>query len=371
MRVLVQALVAAPGGSVTVLRDLVAAWPAEDDLLVVCWRPEAAALLHDTGHDVITVPARSTVGALARLQVARPAAVRRFDADVVWSQAILVAALGRPQAVHYRDIGSFLAIHPDTLRQRLKERRERHDLHRADLRLYNSASLRDAAHTRHPGIAALPHAVVANGLDLEPVLAAAEPARRHRTTDGGDGILRILLPQGDAPHKRNPVAAAVLAELLADRLDGMVDVRLTVAGAGDYADLRQALDTADLTDRVSFAGYVPRPAMGRLYATHDLVLLTGAAESFGNPIIEAHAAGRPVVMPPFAVARELAGPFSTIADDDGGAALARAVRAALAAPADAEMDARARTFAEGFSATVRARELRELLAELTLSRVGR
>jgi glycosyltransferase involved in cell wall biosynthesis len=370
MRVLVQALVAAPGGSVTVLQDLVAAWPAEDDLLVVCWRPEAAVLLRGSGHPVTTVGARSTPDAMLRLRFAPPEVVRHFEADVVWSQAMFVEQLGRPQAVHYRDIGSFLAIHPDTLRQRIKQRRERHDLARADLRIFNSLTMRAAAVARHPRTADLPSVVMHNGLDLEPIVRATRS--RQLIDQRPDGtVLRLLLPQSDAPHKRNQLAVEIVAGLIAEPAAGLSDVHLTVAGHGAYRDLRAALAAHRITERASFTGYVSRDEMGLLYATHDIVLLTGAAESFGNPIVEAHAAGRPVVSPPYPVARELAGPLGVIADRDDVAALIDAVRTAAALPRDAATTSAARRFADGFRAEVRARALRDLLAELVTRRGGR
>jgi hypothetical protein len=66
VRVLVQGLVAAPGGSLTVLHDLVAAWPDEDELLVLCWRPAAAEMLATTGRDVQRLAVRSTGEGLLR-----------------------------------------------------------------------------------------------------------------------------------------------------------------------------------------------------------------------------------------------------------------------------------------------------------------
>jgi glycosyltransferase involved in cell wall biosynthesis len=378
MRVLVQALVAAPGGSVTVLRDLVAAWPAEDDLQLVCWRPEAAALLAEVGHAVTALTAGSTPEALLRLRVAPPEAVRRFDADVVWSQAILVERLGRPQAVHYRDIGSFLAIHPDTPRQRLKQRRERRDLARADLRIFNSATMRAAAAARHPGAADLPSVVVHNGLDLTPIERAARPrsvAGVAGTVSAGNrrggSVLRLLLPQSDAPHKRNARAAEIVAALLAAPPAGIDDVHLTVTGKGEYRELRAALATHGIAERMRFTGYVSRTQMGELYASHDVVLLTGAAESFGNPFVEAHAAGRPIVSPPYPVARELSGPLGVIAARDDVAALVDAVRTAAALPDDAATTAAASRFADMFRAERRALALREELAGLVRGRVGR
>jgi glycosyltransferase involved in cell wall biosynthesis len=358
MRILVQALVAAPGGSLTVLRDLVAAWPEGDDLLIVCWREEAAEVLRATGHPVLRVQARSTEHALLRMRIHRRDDLARFHPDVVWSQAVWVGGYAVPQAVHYRDIGSFVAIHPDSLRQRVKAIRERRDLMRADLRIYNSATMRDAVHGRYPTGARQPHEVIHNGLDLSHFAAIRHP---RKSQSRANDAVRILLPQGDAPHKRNWLAADVLAYLVADDSFSS-DVRLTVAGRGEYADLRAALARHGLERRAEFTGHVSRPEMAALYASHDVVLMTSIAESFGNPIVEAHVAGRPLVTAPFAVAQELAGPLLQIAAGADAASLARGITAAIRE--DGDRDAAVR-WADRFAAGHAADRLRAALSSVS------
>jgi glycosyltransferase involved in cell wall biosynthesis len=368
MRILVQALVAAPGGSLTVLRDLVAAWPAEDELLIVCWRPEAADALGATGHRVVRVEAGSTEGALLRLRRRPPSGLVGFRPDVVWSQAVWSGGYDAPQAVHYRDIGSFVPIHPPTARQRLKSLRERSDVRRADLRIYNSATMRDAAHARYPAAASRPHVVIHNGLDLTPFRTTqmdTSPSRAGRTGRS------ILLPQSDAPHKRNWLAADVLA-LLRDRGPKSASAGLTVAGRGDYRDLRERLEQHGLEDVTTFTGYVTRERMAALYAEHDAVLMTARAESFGNPIVEAHAAARPVVTPPFPVALELGGPLTHVATADDARSLTDALERALETTLDGGTIRAAQRFAQSFTAGAAAQRISAALsAAVEAARAGR
>jgi len=359
MRILVQALVAAPGGSLTVLRDLVAAWPPDDELLILCWRPEAAEALDATGHRVVRVEAGSTEEALLRLRRRPPSGLVGFRPDVVWSQAVWAGGYEAPQAVHYRDIGSFVPIHPPTVRQRLKSLRERRDVRRADLRIYNSATMRDAVHARYPAAAGRPHVVIHNGLDLSVFARQSDP---NRGSSESGGTFRILLPQGDAPHKRNWLGADVLAELRG-RGGRHRDVRLTVVGRGLYADLRAALARHGLEDVVDFTGHVSREVIASLYANHDVVLMTGLAESFGNPIVEAHAAGRPVVSPPFAVASELAGPLLHIATSDEADALAQSIVDALREDTQ-RVHSGAAEWANGFTADRASSTIREALVRM-------
>ncbi len=364
MRILAQGLVAAPGGSLTVLRDLVAAWPEEDELVVVCWRPAAVEALDATGREVVRVPARSTGEALLRLRAGRAALLRRTRPDVVWSQATGVTGRsGPPEAVHYRDVGSFVPIHGASPRRWVKERLEHRDLRRADLRIFNSAVVRDAALTRHPDVAGLPAVVVPNGLDLAPFDGVAAAARRP-------GPPRLLLPQSDLVHKRNARAADVLQAVRAAD-PSLAATTLEVAGAGAYLDLRARAAELGLADAVTLLGHVPRDRMVEAYARADAVLITSSGESFCNPIVEAHATGRPVVLPPLPIAAELGGPLSTVAATDDTAALAAAVVRVLLAPPDAAAAAAAVTFAGRFTATAAVGRLRTHLSSLSTGTDGR
>lgn len=357
MRILVQGLVAAPGGSLTVLRDLVAAWPDADELHVLCWRPAAATALATTGRPVTRIPARSTAEALLRLRADRRRLRTELRPDVVWSQATAVTrGGGPPEAVHYRDVGSFVPIHGRSPRRALKERVERRDLLRADLRIFNSGVVRDAALARHPAIAGLPSAVVHNGLDLTPFAGVADAPRRP-------GPPRLLLPQSDLHHKRNVRAADVLHRVRADDPD-LAGTTLVVAGAGTYRDLRGRLAELGLTDAVTFLGHVSRNRMAQAYADADAVLITSSGESFCNPIVEAHAVLRPIVLPPLPIAAELDGPLSRMAAVDTIDALAAVAAAALRAARDGDLAVAAGAFAAGHTATAAAARLRGLLSSL-------
>ena len=363
MKVLVQGLVAAPGGSLSVLRDLVAAWPQDDELLILAWRAPAVEALRASGHEVIAVRARSTAEALLRSRPRLGAIVRRFRPDVVWSQAVLIGAQrhGLREAIHYQDIGNFIPLHGRSLRRVVKGAVERRDLRRADLRIFNSGAVRAAAEHRFPDAARLPSVVVHNGVDLQPFVAAADAAVKRQP-----GPPRLLLPQSDLPHKRNPLAADVLAAVRAADAR-LADTTLTVAGNGTYDELFARATALGLTSAITFLGHVPRDRMAQAYADADAVLITSSGESFCNPIVEAHAVGRPIVMPPLAVAHELEGPLSRIATGTDAGALSSAVIAALTsvlAGAGSELRTSAAHFADGFSSTSASAAVRAALSSL-------
>jgi glycosyltransferase involved in cell wall biosynthesis len=356
MRVVAQAITAAKGGSVTVLRDLVANWDRHDELVVMCWREDVATTIREAGVEVDLVPARSTAHALIRL-TRDTGLVRRHRPDVVWSQALLVPFDG-PQVLHLRDIGVFDRTHRATPREIARRARIRRDISRADRTVVNSATMADAVRTSSQRLSDLVLEVIPNGLDLTAFLEIPPPdPTEHRD-------LRILLPQSDHPHKRSDLAAEVL-EQVAQRLPPrFTGVRLAIPGGSPHLPLRSALAERGLSGRADFMGHVDRTAMARLYAACDVVLLTSATESFCNPAIEAAAAGRWLVAPPLPVLRETGGPMALIAPSAEPEHLTDGVvRAASLGHAESFRE-RARHHASGFTATQCASALRSIFEHL-------
>jgi glycosyltransferase involved in cell wall biosynthesis len=355
VRIVVQALPTAPGGGLTLMHDFLEAWPTEDELLVLAWRGATVDALRETGHTVVPVKATSTPEAVARLW-RRPALVQRFRPDVVWSQAVRLPWRATPQAVHWRDIGSFAPVHRRSVRRRVRRLRESSDLRRADLRVFNSHAILEAAVASQPEINHLPSVVVPNGLRLEPFSAVADrPAI-------DDGILRIILPQSDSPHKQNGLAADVVARVTEDLPPKFCSVRLLVPGAGVYLDLADRLAQHGLGHTLELRGPLDRRAMADLYAESNVVLITSRGESFCNPAIEAAAVGRPLVAPPIPALRESGGPMARLAGSWDAAALAEALKLAVDARASASLLERAFAHAGTFTAAASSTALRTSLS---------
>jgi glycosyltransferase involved in cell wall biosynthesis len=82
------------------------------------------------------------------------------------------------------------------------------------------------------------------------------------------------------------------------------------------------------------AGYLDTADLRRLVAGAALLAYPSVYEGFGLPPLEAFAAGVPVVARDLPVVREVTGELATLAPVGDAAALAAAVRAALAGPGD-------------------------------------
>lgn len=120
----------------------------------------------------------------------------------------------------------------------------------------------------------------------------ASPPRRHAWNDRleamGDGPV-VVTAGRLVPVKDHRTLLAAFSLLLAER-----PARLAVFGEGPLMDdLRALARETGIGDRVLFAGYVEDPRA--CYAVADLFVLSSTSEGFGNVLVEAMAAGVPVV----------------------------------------------------------------------------
>lgn len=135
-------------------------------------------------------------------------------------------------------------------------------------------------------LAGVPVSVLPNGIDLERWRAGDERA--------DDGAVRVVTAMRLARRKRPLELLEVVAE--ARRLSGQ-DVRLEVAGAGEYAD-RVARWVADHgADWVRLPGRLTREQLWHLYRSADLYVAPARLEAFGIAALEARTSGLPVVGP--------------------------------------------------------------------------
>jgi glycosyltransferase involved in cell wall biosynthesis len=165
-----------------------------------------------------------------------------------------------------------------------------------------SQTVQDFVLRHYPGLDPGRLRVIERGIDpaqfprapLPDRIARAAAATLHPQL-GGDGPL-LLLPGRGTRLKGHADALRLLAALRGDGLDA----RLWLPGARDPQRAAYVAELESLAARLgigdSLAITVPTPAIARAYAASDLVLqLSHKPEAFGRTVLEALAAGRPVL----------------------------------------------------------------------------
>lgn len=137
------------------------------------------------------------------------------------------------------------------------------------------------------------------------VQGAGEPGRIDVARPGTDVAAAAVEPSADggrllcvgvvAPHKGQDVLVAALSAC-----GDVPGWSCTIAGSLDVEpafadDVQDAVADAGLTDRIRFAGVLPRADLDAEYRRADLLVAPSRAESFGMAITEALARGVPVV----------------------------------------------------------------------------
>ena len=128
--------------------------------------------------------------------------------------------------------------------------------------------------------------LIPNGVDCS-LYAGDEPLPGHRRAQ--DTLM--FLGRIDEPRKGLPILLAALPRVAA----AIPDVTLLVAGPGEVAAVRAELDPA-IADRVEFLGLVSQEDKARALHSADIYVAPNTGgESFGIILLEAMAAGAPVV----------------------------------------------------------------------------
>jgi glycosyltransferase involved in cell wall biosynthesis len=187
---------------------------------------------------------------------------------------------------------------------------------------YNEAQLKEA------GFAAT--AVVPPSAALGREVAPAEPtaARAH-----GSGA-RWLAVGRVAPNK---AVEHALAALTVTRQHGDPGATLRIIGrpvtAAYERALRQQVAALGLRDAVTFVGYASDAAVADAYASADVLVVTSDHEGFCVPVVEAMAAGLPVVAFDQGAVPEVLGGAGVLVTTRDPYALAQAIADVLADPA--------------------------------------
>ena len=199
--------------------------------------------------------------------------------------------------------------------------------------------------------------VVPHGVDLEPV----EP----RVADKVLAKLGVTRPYvfwvgTREPRKNLPAVLDAFAAM------DHRDVMLVLAGPDRYLG---ELDAAPrIADRITTTGPLPRAALDALYSRAAAFLYPSRYEGFGLPVLEAMAAGAPVVGGNASSLPECIGDAGVLCDPDDGEAMGRALDRLLDDPDHAD-DLRQRGFdrAKLFTWAATARRTFEVYGEAVAS----
>jgi glycosyltransferase involved in cell wall biosynthesis len=177
-------------------------------------------------------------------------------------------------------------------------------LQRAARVMCDTASIRDELLTR--GLVAPERLVVISlGVDRVFFTARDDAADRAaaRLAPLPPDAIEILHVGTTADRKRIDVLIRIVAALSRE----MPDVRLTRVGEPMTPAQIHLLHRAGIADRLMAVNGVDEPTLAALYRRAALVLQPSAREGFGLPVIEALAAGTPVIASDLAVLREVGG----------------------------------------------------------------
>lgn len=152
----------------------------------------------------------------------------------------------------------------------------------------------------------------------------------------------FLYPANFWRHKNHRMLLEAFAQARQRGLNRDLRLVLTGTGGSEEARVRTRAAQADLQDRVVFAGFLPSDTLATVLRAAQAMVFPSLHEGFGMPVIEAMAAGTPVICSRSSSLPEVAGGAAWLCDPEDPGALADAL---LALAGDAAL--RARLAAQG------------------------
>ncbi len=206
----------------------------------------------------------------------------------------------------------------------------------AGVRLVTRMALRRAAAATAPSTASLDEllvhypaapmpTLVPNGVDIRQfrnVTAAAVSAARERYQLPENFVLTV---GAHRPHKNHDILVRAIAGMPAD-------VSLVIVGSRDprFADpLPRLIAELGLESRVKLVPEVAEECLPAVYRAASVFAFPSLSEGFGMPVLEAMAAGVPVVMSEIRALAEIAGPAAVLIQPRDVAEWAAALTAVL------------------------------------------
>ncbi|MBM4267313.1 MAG: glycosyltransferase family 4 protein [Deltaproteobacteria bacterium] len=175
----------------------------------------------------------------------------------------------------------------------------------------------------------------------------------------------LLHPGGGDARKRLPDLVRVFADVARERPE-LCLVLLGRVSLGDGAsELARAVEASGVRDRIRVPGIVDARDVPAVYRGAEAVVLATRHEGFGLPVVEAFAAGAPVVATAASAIAEVAGDAARLVPVDQPAALGEAIRTVLDdAALREELRARGRRRSEQFRWELAAEETLAVYAQV-------
>lgn len=106
------------------------------------------------------------------------------------------------------------------------------------------------------------------------------------------------------------------------------DWQMVLAGSDGFgaAEIRARIETSTARNRIQTTGYVNDDALARWYGRASIFAFPSLDEGFGIPVVEAMAAGVPVLTSNCSALREVAGDAALLVDPESTEAIAAALR---------------------------------------------
>jgi len=132
--------------------------------------------------------------------------------------------------------------------------------------------------------------IICLGVHPDKYAFSEEEKNKVRTALGINSQPMILFVGNLVPRKGIDILLRALPQVLRE-----MEVKLVLAGSGNQQDYQRLAQALGIPDKLSFLGCVPDDTLRLLYSSCDLFVLPSRLEGFGLVIIEAMAAGKPVV----------------------------------------------------------------------------
>lgn len=163
------------------------------------------------------------------------------------------------------------------------------------LRIARDVELKRAAHVFTPS-AYLRELALSWGVDSERVSVLPNPAPNLPALRSRDELRRSFGMTGPALAFAGRLTAQKSLRVALEAIAAVDAVTLSIAGEGDQQRaLERDVAELGLTERVQFLGALPRDRVVDLFAAADASILSSTWENFPHTVVEALAAGTPVI----------------------------------------------------------------------------